>query len=107
MIEKLVRLPVTFPKKSVINDPDQLGLTNAGSTLLAKNPSTEYTLPTDQLFNMEFQFESVFNLEFQPKFGIQLGNPISMGINLGECTLLKKKTFLSNQPPINQESDQV
>ena len=38
-----------------------------------------HTLPT------EFQFESVFNLEFQPKFGIQLGMPIPMGINLGEC----------------------
>ena len=34
------------------------------------------TLPTDQLFNLEFQFESVFNLEFQPKFGIQLEIPI-------------------------------
>ncbi len=45
-----------------------------------------HTLPTDQLFNLEFQFESVFNLEFQPKFGIQLGIPIPMGINLGECT---------------------
>ncbi len=30
--------------------------------------------------------ESVFNLEFQPKFGIQLGIPIPIGINLGECT---------------------
>ncbi len=29
---------------------------------------------------------SIFNLEFQPKFGIQLGIPISMGINLGECS---------------------
>ncbi len=29
-----------------------------------------YTLPMDQLFNLEFQFESAFNLEFQPKFGI-------------------------------------
>ncbi len=47
---------------------------------------TYYTLPTDQQFNLEFQFESVFNLEFQPKFGIQLGIPIPMGINLGECT---------------------
>ncbi len=44
------------------------------------------TLPTDQLFNLEFQFESVFNLEFQPKFGIQLGIPIPMGIHLGECS---------------------
>ncbi len=42
------------------------------------------TLPTDQLF-LEFQFESTFNLDFQPKFGILLGNPIPMGINLGEC----------------------
>ncbi len=31
---------------------------------------TACTLTTDQLFNLEFQFESVFNLEFQPKFGI-------------------------------------
>ncbi len=46
-----------------------------------------YTLPTDQLFNLEFQFESVFNLEFQPKFGIQFGIPILMGINFGECML--------------------
>ncbi len=45
-----------------------------------------YTLITDQLFSLEFQFESEFNLEFQPKFGIQLGIPIPMGINLGECT---------------------
>ena len=45
----------------------------------------QYTLPTDQLFSLEFQFESVFKLEFQPKFGIQLGIPIPMGINLGEC----------------------
>ncbi len=44
-----------------------------------------HTLQTDQLFSLEFQFESVFNLEFQPKFGIQLGIPIPMGINLGEC----------------------
>ena len=34
---------------------------------------------------MEFQLESLFNLEFQPKFGIQLGIPIPIGINLGEC----------------------
>ena len=32
-----------------------------------------------------FKFESVFNLEFQPEFGIQIGIPILMGINLGEC----------------------
>ncbi len=44
-----------------------------------------YTLPTDQPFNFEFQFKSVLNWEFQPKFGIQLGIPISMGINLREC----------------------
>ncbi len=44
-----------------------------------------YTLITDQLFNLEFQFKSVFNLEFQPKFDTQLGIPIPMGINLGEC----------------------
>ncbi len=25
-------------------------------------------------------------MEFQPKFGIQLGTPISMGLNLGECS---------------------
>ena len=45
-----------------------------------------YVTHTDQLFNLEFQFESVFNLEFQPKFGIQLGIPISMEINLGESS---------------------
>ncbi len=33
--------------------------------------------------------ESVFNLEFQPKSGIQLGIPIPMVINLGECMTLK------------------
>ncbi len=54
-----------------------------------------YTLPTDQLFNLEFQFESVFNLEFQPKFGIQLGIPISMGINLGECIVYVEKAKIS------------
>ena len=41
------------------------------------------TLPTDQQFNLEFQFKSVFKLEFQPEFGIKLGIPILMGINLG------------------------
>ena len=45
-----------------------------------------YTLTTDQLFNLEFQFDPGFKLEFQPKFGIQLGFPIPMGIDLGECT---------------------
>ncbi len=44
-----------------------------------------HTLPTDQQFNLEFQFKSVFKLKFQPEFGIQLGIPIPMGINLGEC----------------------
>ncbi len=44
-----------------------------------------YTLSTDQLFNLEFQVESIFNLEFQPKLDVQLGIPIPMGINLGEC----------------------
>ncbi len=44
-----------------------------------------HTLPMDQLFNLELQFESVFNLEFQPKFGIQHGIPIPIGLNLGEC----------------------
>ncbi len=52
-----------------------------------------YTLPTDQLSNLEFQFESVFNLEFQAKFGIQLGIPIPMGINLGECMFLVKMYY--------------
>ncbi len=33
----------------------------------------------------------IFNLEFQPKFGIQLGVPIPMGINLGECRINLKK----------------
>ena len=46
-----------------------------------------HNLPTDKLFNLKFQFESVFNLEFQPKFGIQLGMPIPMGIHLGECMM--------------------
>ncbi len=45
-----------------------------------------HTLPTDQLFNLEFQFKSVFNVKFQPKFGIQLGIEIQMGIDLGECS---------------------
>ncbi len=44
----------------------------------------------DQLFNLEFQFESVFNLEFKPKFGIQLGIPSPMGTNVGECTAFNK-----------------
>ncbi len=55
---------------------------------------TQHTLPTDQLFNLEFQFESVFNLEFQPKFSIQLGIPIPMGIALGECTFRYFYEFL-------------
>ncbi len=38
-----------------------------------------FTLPTDQQFK----------LEFQPEFGIQLGIPILMGINLGECFITK------------------
>ncbi len=54
-----------------------------------------YTLPTDQLFNLEFQFESVLNLEFQAKFGIQIGIAIPMGINLGECSLI---TNMKEQP---------
>ncbi len=44
-----------------------------------------YTLPRDQLFNVEIQFQSVFNLKFRPKFGIQLATPIPMVINLWEC----------------------
>ena len=51
--------------------------------------SPTHTLPKDQPFNLEFQFESVFNFEFQPKFGIQLEIPISLGINLGECSTLE------------------
>ncbi len=43
------------------------------------------TLPNDQQFNLEFQFKSIFKLEFHPEFGFQLGIPILMGINLGEC----------------------
>ncbi len=39
-----------------------------------------YTLPTDQLFNLEFQFESLFNFELHPKSGIQIGIPTQMGI---------------------------
>ncbi len=50
------------------------------------SPYIMYTLPTDQLFNLDFQFKSVFNLEFQAKFGIQHGIPTLMGLNLGECT---------------------
>ena len=53
----------------------------------------------DQLFNLEFQFDSVFNLEFQPEFSIPLGFPIPMGINLGECSafimLSHNDTFLT------------
>ena len=45
----------------------------------------------DQLLNLEFQLESVFNLEFQPKFDIQLGIPIPLGINLGEC--IQQRTY--------------
>ena len=71
----------------------------AGSTLLCVASSEQanshssdasYTLPMDQLFNLDFQFKSVFNLEIQPKFAIQLGIPISMGINLGECIMANR-----------------
>ena len=55
-----------------------------------------YTLPTDQPFNLEFQFESVFNLEFQPKFSIQLGIPIPMGIYLGECNVSQRIVNVAN-----------
>ncbi len=55
--------------------------------LLETLRNTIYTLPAVELFYLDFQFESVFNLEFQPKFGIQLGIPIPMGINLGECNI--------------------
>ncbi len=55
---------------------------------------TPYTLPTDELFNLEFNFESVLNLEFQPKFGIQLRIPIPMGMNLGECMMIDGKLFM-------------
>ncbi len=57
-----------------------------------------YTLPMDHLFNLEFLFKSVFNLKFQPKFGIQLGSPISIGIHLGECTVV---SFPSKPNEIN------
>ena len=46
------------------------------TNIFIQDCAIDYTLPTDQLFNLEFQFESVFNLEFQPKFGIQLEIPI-------------------------------
>ncbi len=53
-----------------------------------KQHSQIYSLSTDQIFNLEFQFESVLNVEFQPEFGIQLGIPILMEINLGECMVV-------------------
>ncbi len=49
--------------------------------------------PNGSMIQLESQFESVLNLEFQPKFGIQLGISISMGINLGECTFTEKECF--------------
>ncbi len=52
---------------------------------------------------MEFQFEPVFNLEFQPKSGIQLGIPISMGINLGECILPLSYQALSQKKKKRKE----
>ena len=58
------------------------------SSYSGRNAIPLNTLPTDQLFNLEFQFESVFNSEFQPKFGIQLGISIPMKINLGEWTII-------------------
>ncbi len=58
-----------------------------------------HTLPKDKPFNLEFQIESVFKLEFQSKFGIQLGIPILVGLNLGECihgSLKQRITCLLN-----------
>ena len=52
------------------------------------------TLPTDPQFNLEIQFKSVFKLEFQAGFGIQLGIPILLGKNLGEC--VQGEGFLSS-----------
>ncbi len=49
--------------------------------------ANDFAKVTVWLFNLELQFESVFNLEIQPKFGIQLGIPISMWIHLRECGL--------------------
>ncbi len=48
----------------VVSPPE--GCTGGGAL------SIQCTLPTDQLFNLKFQFKSVFTLEFQPKFSIQL-----------------------------------
>ena len=45
-----------------------------------------YTLPTDQLLNLEFQFECVVQLRILISVWIQLGITIPMGVNLGECT---------------------
>ncbi len=63
--------------------------------ILPPSISGWHTLTTDQLFNLEFQFESGFKLEFQPKFGLPLGFPIPMGIDLGECTSKAKPQLQS------------
>ncbi len=52
---------------------------------MTKNVRHTYTLRNDQQSNLEFQSKSVFKLEVQAEFGIQLGIPSLMGINLGEC----------------------
>ena len=54
-----------------------------------------------QQFSLEFQIESIFKLEFQPEFGIQLGIPILMGINLGECNVLLCNMFSKYQEIIH------
>ncbi len=68
----------------ILNPGGYLLLHSGGSTVLLSDKKI-CTLTTDQLFNLEFQFESSFKLGFQPKFGIQLGFPIPVGIDLGEC----------------------
>ncbi len=55
-----------------------------------KDPLKTYrcTIPMDHLFNLEFQLGIPIWIRIQqPKFGIQIGIPIPMGINLGECVV--------------------
>ncbi len=67
------------------------------------NPFMAYTLPTDQLFNLEFQFEFILNLVFQPMFGIQLRISIPVRIDLGECRIRIQLPSETYGPQPNQD----
>ena len=55
--------------------------------------------------DLEFQFESLFNFDIQPKCGIQLGIPILILINLGECVELTHIDHVEMLQVLTQNND--